>query len=121
MLEELFKVKLYHTFFYFFIKFIFLIFFLFSGWLNAYKEGEWLPTWASPGYRNCMVGTFADAVISDAIVKDIKGFDLDLAIEAVIKDVSYLSLYINILIFFLKKIIFSIRLQLDLLRTVVIQ
>ena len=25
------------------------------GWLNAFKEGGWLPSWASPGYRNCMV------------------------------------------------------------------
>lgn len=27
----------------------------YAGWLNAYKEGGWLPSWASPGYRNCMV------------------------------------------------------------------
>lgn len=26
-----------------------------QGWLNAYKEGEWLPKWASPGYRGSMV------------------------------------------------------------------
>eukprot|EP01035_Chromulina_nebulosa_P020976 gene20976-27183_t len=57
-----------------------------QGWLNAYKEGGWLPSWASPGYRNCMVGTYADVVIADAIVKDINGFDLQLAYEALIKD-----------------------------------
>jgi len=44
-----------------------------QGWLNAYKEGGWLPSWASPGYRNCMVGTYADVVIADAIVRGIKG------------------------------------------------
>ena len=38
-----------------------------SGWLNAYREGGWLPSWASPGYRNCMVGTYADVVVSDAV------------------------------------------------------
>lgn len=59
-----------------------------QGWLNAYKEGGWLPSWASPGYRNCMVGTFADVVISDAIVKDVPGFDIRLAVEALGKDVS---------------------------------
>ncbi len=54
--------------------------------MNAYREGGWLPSWASPGYRNCMVGTFADVVVADAILKDIKGFDLDTAVEAIRKD-----------------------------------
>jgi putative alpha-1,2-mannosidase len=57
-----------------------------EGWLNAYKEGGWLPAWASPGYRNCMVGTFADVVVSDAIVKNIGGFDLEVARMALKKD-----------------------------------
>lgn len=57
-----------------------------EGWLNAYKEGGWLPAWASPGYRNCMVGTFADVVVSDAIVKNIQGFDLETARQALKKD-----------------------------------
>lgn len=57
-----------------------------DGWLNAYREGGWLPSWASPGYRNCMVGTFADVVVSDAIVKNIKGFDLKVARGAITKD-----------------------------------
>lgn len=60
----------------------------FTGWLNAYVEGGWLPSWASPGYRNCMVGTFADVVVADAIVKNIKGFNLDQAVAAILKDVS---------------------------------
>jgi predicted alpha-1,2-mannosidase len=57
-----------------------------QGWLNAYKEGGWLPSWASPGYRNCMVGTYADVVVADAIIKNIKGFELDTALEAMKKD-----------------------------------
>ena len=57
-----------------------------QGWLNAFKEGGWLPSWASPGYRNCMVGTFADVVIADAIIKDVKGFDRNLAKAALTKD-----------------------------------
>jgi putative alpha-1,2-mannosidase len=60
--------------------------FIVEGWLNAYREGGWLPSWASPGYRNCMVGTYADVVIADAIVKDIKGFDLETARAALKKD-----------------------------------
>jgi putative alpha-1,2-mannosidase len=62
-----------------------------TGWLNAYKEGGWLPSWASPGYRNCMVGTFADVVVADAIVKEVPGFDLNLAKDALMKDVSNLK------------------------------
>jgi len=57
-----------------------------QGWLNSFKEGGWLPSWASPGYRNCMVGTFADVVVADAIVKNVPGFDLDLAARALEKD-----------------------------------
>ena len=45
-----------------------------------------MPSWASPGYRNCMVGTFADVVVADAIVKNIPGFDLHLAVDALMKD-----------------------------------
>lgn len=59
---------------------------LIQGWLNAYKEGGWLPSWASPGYRNCMVGTYADVVVADAIVKGIQGFDYHTATDALLKD-----------------------------------
>ena len=34
-----------------------------------------------------MVGTFADVVIADAIVKDVKGFDINIAKNAILKDV----------------------------------
>jgi predicted alpha-1,2-mannosidase len=57
-----------------------------SGWLNAFKEGGWLPEWSSPGYRQCMVGTFADVVVADAILKDLPGFDRELAWQAILKD-----------------------------------
>jgi len=46
----------------------------------------WLPSWASPGYRNCMVGTYADVVIADAIVKNITSFDWSTARDALLKD-----------------------------------
>jgi predicted alpha-1,2-mannosidase len=57
-----------------------------DGWVNAFKEGGWLPEWSSPSYRTCMVGTYADVVISDAIIKDLKGFDKNLAWKAIFKD-----------------------------------
>lgn len=57
-----------------------------AGWLAAYRESGWLPTWASPGHRTCMVGTHADAVFADAVVKGITGFDREEAWAGVRKD-----------------------------------
>ncbi|MEI8197669.1 MAG: GH92 family glycosyl hydrolase [Phycisphaerae bacterium] len=57
-----------------------------NGWLNAFKEGGWLPQWPSPGGFGGMVGTHADAMIADALVKGITGFDVPTAYEAIRKD-----------------------------------
>lgn len=57
-----------------------------QGWLNAYKEGGWMPKWASPGHRDSMIGTMSDATFSDAIQKKIPGFDIELAYEAMRKN-----------------------------------
>lgn len=46
-----------------------------------------------------MVGTFADVVVADAIVKNVPGFDRNLAFQALSKDVSYFCL----VSFFLKE------------------
>src|SRR6185369_7421206 len=55
-------------------------------WLNAYLEGGWLPKWALAGYSGGMVGTMGDVTLSDAIVKNVPGFDRELAYQAVRKD-----------------------------------
>lgn len=57
-----------------------------EGWTNAAREGGHYPKWASPGYRACMIGTHIDAVVADAIVKDIPGFDRAVAYEYVLKN-----------------------------------
>ncbi|KAL4255705.1 Peptide-N(4)-(N-acetyl-beta-glucosaminyl)asparagine amidase [Pleurotus pulmonarius] len=54
--------------------------------LQDYKEGGWLPMWKNIIETNIMVGTHADSLIAEAVVKGIAGFDLDLAWEAVLKD-----------------------------------
>ncbi len=51
------------------------------GWMNACREGGWYPRWPSPGYRVCMLSTHVDATFADAVVKGIKGFDLEEAYE----------------------------------------
>jgi predicted alpha-1,2-mannosidase len=55
------------------------------GWISAWRESGWFPTWASPGHRTCMVGTHADAVIADAVVKGVEGFDAAAAYEGIRK------------------------------------
>ena len=57
-----------------------------NGMLNAYKEGGWIPKWPNPWYRSIMMGTHGDAVIADAYVKGIRGFDTELAFEAMLKN-----------------------------------
>lgn len=42
-----------------------------EGFLNSYKESGYLPKWLSPDERGLMPGTLVDAVISDAISKNI--------------------------------------------------
>eukprot|EP01069_Polyplicarium_translucidae_P012519 Polyplicarium_translucidae@DN5285_c0_g1_i1.p1 len=42
---------------------------LLQGYVNAYKEGGWVPQWGSPGYRGSMVGTMSDVAFADAIYK----------------------------------------------------
>lgn len=42
-----------------------------EGLLNTYAQSSFLPEWASPGHRDCMVGNNSASVVSDAILKDI--------------------------------------------------
>ena len=57
-----------------------------QGLVNTYKESGWLPEWASPGHRNCMVGSNSAVLISDAYLKGIRGFDMDTLYEAMLKN-----------------------------------
>ncbi|MFV1981114.1 MAG: GH92 family glycosyl hydrolase [Rhodothermia bacterium] len=56
-----------------------------NGWVNHYVESGWFPKWSSPGERGVMIGTHIDAVIADAVVKGIRGFDLEKAFEGMMK------------------------------------
>lgn len=56
-----------------------------EGFLQGYREGGWLAQWPSPGYRVSMPGTHGDAVIADAVVKNIRGFDVKEAYAAITK------------------------------------
>ena len=54
--------------------------------LQMYKQGGRLPMWPNPAETNIMIGTHADPVIADAYIKGFRGYDVNLAYEAVKKD-----------------------------------
>ncbi len=59
---------------------------LMQGLVNTYQESGWLPEWASPGHRNCMIGSNSASLISDSYIKGIRGYDIDILYEAIIKN-----------------------------------
>ncbi len=54
-----------------------------EGLVNAYLESGFLPEWASPGHRGCMVGNNSASVVADAYLKGIRGYDIETLWEAV--------------------------------------
>ncbi len=57
-----------------------------AGLVNTYKESGWLPEWASPGHRNCMIGSNSASLIADAYLKGIRGYDIETLFEAILKN-----------------------------------
>ncbi|SIO53230.1 GH92 family glycosyl hydrolase [Chitinophaga niabensis] len=57
-----------------------------EGLANAYKESGWLPEWASPGHRDCMIGSNSASLIADAYLKGVRGFDINTLYEAILKN-----------------------------------
>ena len=59
-----------------------------QGLANTYQESGWLPEWASPGHRDCMIGSNSASLIADSYVKGIRGYDAELLLEAMLKNAS---------------------------------
>ncbi len=57
-----------------------------EGLVNAYNESGWLPEWASPGHRDCMIGSNSASLIADSYLKGIRGYDIETLYEAVLKN-----------------------------------
>ncbi len=57
-----------------------------KGLVNTYKESAWLPEWASPGHRGCMIGSNSASLIADSYLKGIRGYDIKTLYEAIIKN-----------------------------------
>ena len=48
-----------------------------EGLVNTWKESGFLPEWASPGHRNCMVGNNSASVVAGAYIKGLRGYDAE--------------------------------------------
>ena len=55
-----------------------------EGLVNCYKESGFLPEWASPGHRDCMVGNNSASIVADAWLKGLKGYDIETLWQAVV-------------------------------------
>ncbi|KAA5541701.1 GH92 family glycosyl hydrolase [Adhaeribacter rhizoryzae] len=56
-----------------------------EGLINDFKEGGWLPEWSSPGFADIMVGNNSASVVSEAYLKGLRGYDINILYEALIK------------------------------------
>jgi predicted alpha-1,2-mannosidase len=57
-----------------------------EGLVNTYEESGWLPEWASPGHRDCMIGSNSASLIADSYIKGIRGYNIDTLYKAIIKN-----------------------------------
>ncbi len=57
-----------------------------QGLVNTYEESGWLPEWASPGHRDCMIGSNSASIIADSYMKGIRDYNIDTLYNAIIKN-----------------------------------
>lgn len=58
-----------------------------EGLANTYKESGWLPEWASPGHRDCMIGSNSAPIIADAfLTSNMAEKDVNILFEAILKN-----------------------------------
>ena len=57
-----------------------------QGLANTFTESGWLPEWASPGHRDCMIGSNSAAIIADSYLKGIRGCDIDTLYKGILKN-----------------------------------
>ena len=55
-----------------------------DGLANTYKESGFLPEWASPGHRGCMVGNNSASVVADAYLSGLRDYDAETLWQAVV-------------------------------------
>lgn len=55
-----------------------------QGLANTAKESGFLPEWASPGHRGCMIGNNSASVVADAALKGVNVEELDVLYDAIV-------------------------------------
>ena len=65
------------------------------GLVNIAKENQFLPEWASPGHRGCMVGNNSASVVADAIMKGVSTEDLDTLYRAIVYGTEHVHPQVN--------------------------
>jgi len=60
-----------------------------QGVVNASAQSGWLPAWASPGHRECMIGNNSFSLLADGWVKGVRSFDPNRAVDAMIHDANH--------------------------------
>jgi predicted alpha-1,2-mannosidase len=60
-----------------------------EGLANTYKESGFLPEWASPGHRDCMIGSNSATIIADAYLKGGRGYDIETLFQAALKNTEH--------------------------------
>ena len=55
-----------------------------EGLANTFKESGFLPEWASPGHRDCMIGNNSASIVADAYIKGVKSDQIDVLWDAVV-------------------------------------
>jgi predicted alpha-1,2-mannosidase len=57
-----------------------------EGLANTYRESGWLPEWASPGHRDCMIGSNSASIIADSYLKKIPNDDIRILYDGILKN-----------------------------------
>ncbi len=55
-----------------------------GGLVNTYRESGFLPEWASPGHRGCMVGNNSASIVADAYLSGLRNYDVETLWKAVV-------------------------------------
>lgn len=57
-----------------------------EGLANTFKESGWLPEWASPGHRGCMIGSNSASIIANSYLMGVRGYDIETLYEGILKN-----------------------------------
>jgi predicted alpha-1,2-mannosidase len=57
-----------------------------AGFVRQYTDGGWIARWSAPGHADLMTGTSSDVAFADAYLKGVRGFDIQAAYAAALRN-----------------------------------